>query len=565
MNHSIIPSSLDDVLVYKNEIETIEKWIQNYKKDHTECKKALLIIGNVGSGKTLLAELLLKKYSYQKIELNSSDFRSQKKLSEFLIKTLCFKNVVDMFFEEKKPIGLLMDEIDTMNNDKGGLKEFIQILKDDEKCTKELLNNKKSKTKSKKKDYIDLYNPIICTSLNIYDKKIIDLKKYCEVVYLKKISINDLILLMDHYFKDISYEKNLIKLIYNFIDGDIRKLNNILENLITYKEKKKITVSDFNNLKIFLEKKNNDVQLIDATYNILYQKIDFSDSLFYYQLEPYFLPFMIYHNLEKFIDRTNLTILQKFNLYKKILTSICNFDIIQNLSFETYEWGDFVDLLSFYGIYNINFCIFNQYPNINTKDFSIEFTNIMNKMSQLLVNKKIVNIARHSFKKTYVETNDILYLSEIFFYYFHDFKQLYNSKEETTTKTKLICSDSDDKKKKKKKEKKNDSIQDISIQKKNEELIEISNEIFNENDSENDNEISNENDNEISNINFNLNSNLNNNKINHELLIFMNKNKMDINDLENILKLEKFNKIDVKIKKNLNVSLVKKIEENLFY
>jgi hypothetical protein len=40
---------------------------------------------------------------------------------------------------------------------------------------------------------------------------------------------------------------------------------------------------------------------------------------------------------------------------------------------------------------------------------------------------------------------------------------------------------------------------------------------------------------------------------------------MTIEDLENILKLEKFNNDDVKIKKNLNVNLIKKIEENLFY
>ena len=45
----------------------------------------------------------------------------------------------------------------------------------------------------------------------------------------------------------------------------------------------------------------------------------------------------------------------------------------------------------------------------------------------------------------------------------------------------------------------------------------------------------------------------------------MNKNKMTIEDLENILKLEKFNNDDIKIKKNLNVNLIKKIEDNLFY
>ena len=70
MNHSIIPEHLDDVLIYKEEIQSMESWIKDYIKDHTECKKALLIIGNIGYGKTVLAELLLKKYNFQKIELN---------------------------------------------------------------------------------------------------------------------------------------------------------------------------------------------------------------------------------------------------------------------------------------------------------------------------------------------------------------------------------------------------------------------------------------------------------------------------------------------------------------
>ena len=576
MNHSIIPEHLDDVLIYKEEIQLMEAWIKDYIKDHTECKKALLIIGNIGYGKTLLAELLLKKYNYQKIELNSTDFRSQKKLSEFLRKTLCFKNVVDMFFEKKQPIGLLMDEIDTMNNDKGGLGEFIQILKDDDKCTKDILSNKKTKSKGKNKEYIDLYNPIVCTSLDIYDKKINDLKKYCKVVYLKKITISDLTLLMDNYFKDCGYEKKLISMIYDFIEGDIRKLNNVLENLLHSKEKKKIKVSDFNKLKKYFEKKNNDLQLIDVAYNIFHKKINYDESLIYYHLEPYFLPFMIYHNLEKFISHCDLSLIQKFKLYQKLLNCISYFDIFQNLSFELAEWDEFMDILSFYGVYYINFQIYAKYPNIKIKSFPIEFTNVMNKMSQLLVNKKIINVARHAFRKTYVEQGDIIYLSELFSHSFHHFKELYGSNEKgegtVSSSGKVIKMN-----KKEEKEIKKTKVIKKGRKKKGEELQLIDNNLDEkkqEGSKENSNEDSKENSNEDSKEdskeenNSQLDSEKNNDKslkIEHDLIKFMNYNRMTIEDLENILKLEKFNKVDVKIRKNLNVHLVKTIEENLFY
>ena len=75
---SVIPKSLDDIEIYKNEIEIMENWIKDYKNKVPSCKKVLLIMGNIGTGKTLLAELLFKKYIYEKIELNSTDFRSQK-------------------------------------------------------------------------------------------------------------------------------------------------------------------------------------------------------------------------------------------------------------------------------------------------------------------------------------------------------------------------------------------------------------------------------------------------------------------------------------------------------
>ena len=152
----------------------------------------------------------------------------------------------------------------------------------------------------------------------------------------------------------------------------------------------------------------------------------------------------------------------------------------------------------------------------------------MNKMSQSLVNKKLINCAKYSFKKTYVEINEIIYLSVIFIDSFLDFKNIHNIKDEVKTPKKTT--------KKKKDIIKIESINDVTV--------DIETDEFNNNTN---------------------NTNNTNNKINHDLLVFMNKNKMTIDDLENILKLEKFNNDDVKIKKNLNVNLIKKIEDNLFY
>ena len=57
-----------------------------------------------------------------------------------------------MFYEKKRLIGLILDEIETLcqNNDKGGLSEFIQILKDNLKYEKNKLKEENDKNKSKK-------------------------------------------------------------------------------------------------------------------------------------------------------------------------------------------------------------------------------------------------------------------------------------------------------------------------------------------------------------------------------------------------------------------------------
>ena len=144
------PKSLIEYKTNINEVEKAMIWIDNFKNKKS-VPKVLFIIGDTGTGKTLLADLLLKDYNYQKIELNSTDVRSQKKIGDFLIKSLTYRNVVDMFHEGNAPIGLLIDEIDTICklSDKGGFTEFLNILKQNEKF-ETLKKNIAEKKKSKK-------------------------------------------------------------------------------------------------------------------------------------------------------------------------------------------------------------------------------------------------------------------------------------------------------------------------------------------------------------------------------------------------------------------------------
>jgi Holliday junction resolvasome RuvABC ATP-dependent DNA helicase subunit len=56
------PKKLDDFICFKDEIEKIKKWIDDYKNNYHTSKKVLLLIGQSGIGKTKMVEVLFEEY-----------------------------------------------------------------------------------------------------------------------------------------------------------------------------------------------------------------------------------------------------------------------------------------------------------------------------------------------------------------------------------------------------------------------------------------------------------------------------------------------------------------------
>jgi len=496
----VYPKHFDDIIFYNEQLKSAVEWLDNFKNNVDRSKKVLLIIGNTGCGKTCIANLLLKKFEYQIIELNSGDIRSQKKIGDFLHKTLGFNNVLDMFYERKRPIGLIMDEIETLcqHTDKGGLCEFIQILKDHAKYEKNKKkideeNKKISKSKTKKQKeikvdmnkFIFIENPIICTYTDNNDKKINELKKFSHVLNLKNIKEEEYksFLKYIHKFIKTNMKQKIFKQIILECENDIRKFIQSIENFYLCKSNENVDLNNYSLIKILNDTTKNDIQLIDAIKIFLNKKLTTEklDLLFY--LEPYHLPYTIYQNILPFLSNTNLKNNDKFEVYSNYLESLSEFDKTNNLIYENNDWCDIDNYLRLYGVYYPNFYI-NKHKFKTTSDIPIEFTNIHNKASQMLVNKKLICNAKYSLNKKYTTINNTILESQILFDYFNDFRE---------------C---------------------------------IINEEFDNLDKK-------------------------------DLIIFMNKYKIDYESLENILKIEKINKDEDKRKKNITVLLKEKIIEYL--
>jgi DNA polymerase III delta prime subunit len=505
------PLYLNEFLTNRLEVEKAEEWIKNYKKKTDGVKKVLFIIGGTGTGKTLLAELILKEYNYQKIELNSSDIRSQKKLGEFLKKSLTFKNVVDMFNEGTLPIGILMDEIDTICklSDKGGMTEFLDILKQNEK--NEVNKKKNKKVKHLIEDYIKLYNPIICTSNEINDKKINELKKYSEIIKLNKPSNEDLKkIIVDIYSKNNQlYEEEIIDKIIDYSLGDIRQLIIILEDLYINSNSSVINNEIFENFTKTYRKKEEDIQLLESTKLLFTKKMDIHTSQILFDIDCLLTPLMIYHNSIDFIKNCEDNSKKKLSTYKNILESLCIHDTIQTNIFEVQDWNELYHIAAMYGSSIPNY-YFNTLK--NKKEVEIQFTSLLNKICQMYTNKKLLNSANYSLGKINYDTDEIIYLTEIISYYFDNYKN------------NILINDDDD-------EDDNDDIEENDI-------IETSNVPI-----------------QISNVPIQTN--------NSELILFMNKYSISVDNLENILKIEKLNKTNEKRKKKFSLKIKKDISKFL--
>ena len=145
------PTSVDDFICYREEMAKAKEWILQMKESPHLCKKVLYIMGPSGVGKTTMCEVLLEEFGFRVIEYNSSELRSQKKITEGLEKSLTYKNVFEMMEEENRPAGFMIDELGGLigTADKGGFTEFLDILKSNVKY-ENYVESLKQKKKSAK-------------------------------------------------------------------------------------------------------------------------------------------------------------------------------------------------------------------------------------------------------------------------------------------------------------------------------------------------------------------------------------------------------------------------------
>ena len=95
------PTKLDDMLINREDMKKMKKWISDFKNNKPNTPKSLLLYGPPGVGKTTTATLLFNEYDYDIREFNASEIRNQKLIRENILNINGSINVSDILCYKK--------------------------------------------------------------------------------------------------------------------------------------------------------------------------------------------------------------------------------------------------------------------------------------------------------------------------------------------------------------------------------------------------------------------------------------------------------------------------------
>ena len=201
------PKKIEDIVGNEEAKATFVEWLKSKRRS----KKAVLLYGPPGVGKTALANAAAKEFGFTIIEMNASDTRSEKAINE-VAKPATSYVALDNFSGQTQSKGniLFLDEVDGIagNEDRGGVGAIIKIVE-------------------------GARTPVIMAANDPDVEKLRPLKKVCLLVRFQQIRIPIVIALLQKIclLEHVKAEFEALERIAQNSRGDVRSAINDLQSL----------------------------------------------------------------------------------------------------------------------------------------------------------------------------------------------------------------------------------------------------------------------------------------------------------------------------------------------
>ncbi len=199
------PKTVDEVVDQEKAKELLIPWIKKWIEGNVPEKRAALLWGPPGTGKTSLVEAIANEYNLEKIELNASDFRRKSDIERVALVAVTKKPL-----PPKKGRIVLLDEVDGLSprSDEGAIVAILELLK-------------------------KARNPVVMTANDPWGQHLKPLRDVSLMVEFKRIPKTKALpyLLRICEMENIYCEKEAIAYIWERNKGDLRACINDMQSI----------------------------------------------------------------------------------------------------------------------------------------------------------------------------------------------------------------------------------------------------------------------------------------------------------------------------------------------
>ncbi len=193
------PKKPAEIAGQEEAVKQLEHFASHFK---AQKKKAALLHGPSGTGKTCAAYAIAKQHGWDVVEVNASDFRTAAEIESVVGGAIKQQS---LFFRGKL---ILVDEIDGLagNQDRGGIPTLIKLIEGTQ-------------------------YPVVLTATNPYDNKLSSLRSKSLLIEFSALEPSTIFSILKHIctHEKIHYEEDALKMLSRRVGGDARAAINNLQ------------------------------------------------------------------------------------------------------------------------------------------------------------------------------------------------------------------------------------------------------------------------------------------------------------------------------------------------